>query len=75
MKGTITTYYPRRRHKLNQLGDSLGYDTIEFDILKTNNLKAILNKTDKNKPCHNLYLKGNFTYAEGVWIKGNKLTT
>ena len=29
MKGTITTYYPRRRHKLNQLGDSLGYDTIE----------------------------------------------
>jgi hypothetical protein len=29
MKGTTTTYYPRRRHKLNELGDSLGYDTVE----------------------------------------------
>jgi hypothetical protein len=29
MKGTTTTYYPRRRHKLNELGDSLGYDAIE----------------------------------------------
>ena len=29
MKGTITTYYPRRRHKLNELGDSLGYDDLE----------------------------------------------